>query len=98
MTKVLNFCKNQGKKDIILKRNHTAIRMCIVCKQRFEQKKLFRFWLENGAAILNSKKGRSLYMCENCLKTNDFKTKKKTLARYGVKNSEQELKEMFLNG
>jgi len=43
------------------------IRMCIVCKGRFEQKTLIRFQITNGKFLEFSKVGRSNYICSTCI-------------------------------
>jgi len=44
------------------------IRMCINCRKRIEQKSLFRFQCNNGELIPYQNKGRSFYICKECLK------------------------------
>ena len=69
--------------------------MCIICKTRFKQENLFRFWLKNKKPVLNLKYGRSSYICSNCLNA-DKKNTKKAFLKYGL--IQEELKEIFLDG
>ncbi|DAB32094.1 MAG TPA: hypothetical protein CFH79_05760 [Sulfurospirillum sp. UBA11407] len=43
------------------------IRMCILCKERFEQNSLLRFQANNGKIVEFSHRGRSFYICKQCL-------------------------------
>jgi len=47
----------------------TKIRMCIVCRERFEQNVLRRFRCEEGEIIKYDNHGRSFYICNNCIET-----------------------------
>ncbi len=42
------------------------IRMCLICRERYEQNRLIRFQLNNGKLIEFSKVGRSSYICLDC--------------------------------
>ncbi|VEH93050.1 Protein of uncharacterised function (DUF448) [Campylobacter insulaenigrae] len=100
MIKALNFAKNFKKKDIILK-NHIPIRMCIVCKGRFEKQNLYQFQIRNSQIVTKIEFGRSLYICDLCLNKDD-KTLHKAFMRVSKGNFngniKQDLKEMFFNG
>jgi predicted RNA-binding protein YlxR (DUF448 family) len=48
------------------------IRMCIICRDRFEQKNLTRFQINNGKIVEFSKSGRSLYICLECKKLEEM--------------------------
>jgi predicted RNA-binding protein YlxR (DUF448 family) len=43
------------------------IRMCVICKERYEQSILIRFQLRYEKLIEFSKKGRSSYICLECV-------------------------------
>ncbi|WP_249355246.1 DUF448 domain-containing protein [Campylobacter sp. MIT 12-5580] len=95
----LNFAKNLRKKDIILKKKHTAIRMCVICKQRFSQNELYRFWLKDKKIVLNLHFGRSFYLCEICLHKEDKKSLQKPCFKaQDIKITLQDLKEIQNNG
>jgi predicted RNA-binding protein YlxR (DUF448 family) len=49
------------------------IRMCIVCRGRFEQNTLLRFQTNNGKILEFSKSGRSFYMCQACIALDEAK-------------------------
>lgn len=79
------------------KSTHTPIRMCIVCKTRFSQDILNRFFLDQATITRHKCNGRSFYICNECLKK-DIKILKKPLGRY-LKNLDKcNLKEILLNG
>ncbi|MGE4295439.1 MAG: DUF448 domain-containing protein [Campylobacterales bacterium] len=41
--------------------------MCIVCRQRFEQRQLFRLQCADGRVVAYQKRGRSFYICPGCV-------------------------------
>lgn len=43
------------------------IRMCIKCRKRFKQKELLRLQCKNDSLCSFSGKGRSFYVCEECI-------------------------------
>lgn len=49
------------------------IRMCIICRGRFEQNTLTRFQVNRGKIIPFLKIGRSSYICDDCLNIEDKK-------------------------
>ena len=69
------------------------IRMCIICRGRYEQGTLTRFQIKNGKLIKFSKIGRSSYICLKCLSLDEkrlvkavnskFKFKYKKLEEFG---------------
>ena len=67
---------------------HIPIRMCVVCRQRFAQKKL-------NKNLEVSTFGRSFYVCDECMKKDE-----KILQRAvrGLIKKTQTLKEKFVNG
>ncbi|MFQ6342953.1 hypothetical protein [Campylobacter sp. VTCC 70190] len=80
---------------------HSPIRMCIVCKNRFEQKLLFRFKVVLGVIVSKAECGRSGYLCQNCIEKEDKILQKafsKICKNLNTKITQQELKEIFLNG
>ncbi len=97
---VLKFAKKYKKKDIIL-RKHIPIRMCIVCKNRFEKNVLFRFKVVLGSITTNIECKRSSYLCSSCLEKEDKILQKafsKMYKNLNIKITQQRLKEIFLNG
>ncbi|MEW6551628.1 MAG: hypothetical protein AB7E13_00125 [Arcobacteraceae bacterium] len=54
--------------------------MCVVCRNRFEQKKLLRLQCVEQSLVLFTGTKRSFYMCPDCLKE-DIKKLDKQLAR-----------------
>ncbi|MDO5046034.1 hypothetical protein [Campylobacter sp.] len=82
--------------------NHIPIRMCAVCKIRFNQEILRRYRIINSSLFYGKGDGRSFYICEDCLKK-DEKNLKKSLGKVAgnlltsLQNG-QNLKEILLNG
>ncbi len=80
------------------KKLSNPIRMCILCRKRYEQNILLRFQCIERDVISYTKKGRSLYLCNVCI---DSKKLPKSLARV-CKSGELEklvtqLKEIVVN-
>jgi predicted RNA-binding protein YlxR (DUF448 family) len=48
------------------------IRMCVVCRKRDKQENLYRLQCKSGVLIPFSGRGRSFYVCENCINTKKF--------------------------
>ncbi len=44
------------------------IRMCIICRERYEQNRLIRFQLKSKKLVEFTKVGRSSYICDECIK------------------------------
>ena len=61
------------------KKFNQPMRMCISCRQRDTQNKLFRLQCENAQLSLFKGVGRSFYLCKVCL--NDQKKVVKSLMR-----------------
>ncbi|QOR01398.1 DUF448 domain-containing protein [Campylobacter sp. 2014D-0216] len=83
-------------------KNHIPIRMCIVCKGRYEKQSLHRFQIKNSQIITKVEFGRSLYICNPCL-DKDEKTLQRAFMRACKGNfhgsiNQQDLKEIFFNG
>ena len=57
---------------------HEAERTCIVCRERFAQKRLLRLQCQNKQLIPFSGMGRSFYLCDSCF---DIKQTSRALAR-----------------
>lgn len=75
------------------------IRMCVACRGRFEQKKLYRFQQgESKMPILFTGQGRSFYLCPACIE--DKKRLKRPAGRFGfeVEAFVTRLKELIDNG
>ncbi len=49
------------------------IRMCIICRGRFKQNSLARFQIHDKKIIKYSKKGRSFYICSECMSLNEMR-------------------------
>jgi hypothetical protein len=52
------------------KKAHIPIRSCVVCRKKFAKSRLYRFVIEDGKIIMNSKQfyqGRGYYTCDACL-------------------------------
>ena len=90
--------KNAKKSIITPKRK--PVRMCILCKNRFKQKELYRFVVQDNALCFGVKSGRGVYLCEFCIE-NTHKKWHKALSKAcksTIKTSQQDLKEMVFNG
>ncbi|MCX2682707.1 hypothetical protein OQH60_01745 [Campylobacter sp. MIT 21-1685] len=88
------------KKSIIVQK-HIPIRKCILCKNHFPQKILHRFQIHNDKLCHNLGFGRSIYLCELCIKSEE-KILQKAFLKVSKKKhfqiTQQELKEIFFNG
>ncbi|MBZ7987190.1 DUF448 domain-containing protein [Campylobacter canadensis] len=78
------------------------IRMCIVCKNRFFKEELHRFALKDNELSYIFDKGRTNYICNECLKK-DSKDLHKSFCKFYKNNLDKisiinQLKERFLNG
>ena len=73
------------------------IRMCISCRDRFEQNLLIRLQCKDKKLSLFDYQGRSFYICNNCLK--DTNKISKSLKRVCKNNKKYEidLKEILVN-
>lgn len=85
-----------------MKQNFTPIRMCVVCRGRFEQSKLRRYHILNSSLFIGKGNSRSFYICEECLQKDD-KILKKSLGRVAgsflsTLQGGENLKEILLNG
>ena len=70
-----NKVKKQINSDIIKSLNK-PVRMCIVCRDRFPQKNLYRFQEIKGKIVNFTNRGRSFYICKNCIQTDEKKLNK----------------------
>ncbi|PAF43201.1 DUF448 domain-containing protein [Helicobacter sp. 11S02596-1] len=50
--------------------SQNAVRMCVCCRKRFIQSKLFRLKINNARIGLFDGSGRSFYLCEECIDNN----------------------------
>ena len=75
-------------------KKHTPVRMCISCKERIEQDKLIRLQCINKEIIPYSQKGRSFYICKNCLSGKKNDKIVKSLLRY-CKTDKKSISKMF---
>jgi predicted RNA-binding protein YlxR (DUF448 family) len=62
------------------------IRMCIICRGRYEQNTLIRFQLHNGKLIEFTKVGRSSYICLDCILLNEDRLVKILNGKFRLKN------------
>lgn len=67
------------------------IRSCVVCKNKFEQKKLLRFRIKNHKINKKDLTGRSFYICSDCIKKEE-KILKKAVSKFVKISSLDELK------
>ncbi len=78
------------------------IRMCIICKDRFRQKNLFRYQIKDGGLASFSKEGRSFYMCLSCINGDEKRLLGVLNGRYKLnlplKNCGKKLKEIATDG
>ncbi len=96
--KVLKFAKKSKNKDIILKK-HQPVRMCIVCKNRFEKRLLTRFGVDSNQFCADFRLGRGIYLCGACaLKEEKILHKAFSRMCKKLKINPQNLKELVLNG
>jgi predicted RNA-binding protein YlxR (DUF448 family) len=77
------------------------IRMCIVCRQRYAQKKLLRLQEKNNNLFPYSGQGRSFYLCDGC--SGNEKKIKGLMKRFRLSKEDSEqfvkyLKELDKNG
>lgn len=48
------------------------IRMCICCRKRFSQNILLRLQIVSGVVCKWNKKGRSFYLCDECVNSKNY--------------------------
>ncbi len=89
--------------SVIMKSLDKPIRMCIVCRNRFPQRDLYRFQYENGEIVKFKKKGRSFYICEECIDSKEKKMEKILNSKYKLNSRNvvdfgKILKELGRNG
>jgi predicted RNA-binding protein YlxR (DUF448 family) len=74
------------------------IRMCIICRGRYDQKTLIRFQITNGTLIEFSKVGRSSYICSTCLCLEEKKLVRAMNGRFKLNNKKNiEFGDFFSN-
>jgi predicted RNA-binding protein YlxR (DUF448 family) len=77
---------------------HHPLRMCVVCRERFEQSALIRLQCREGNLEPYMGMGRSFYLCSACV---DHKKASGQLARHCKSNTPQmlmnRLKEIVVN-
>ncbi|NLY03615.1 MAG: DUF448 domain-containing protein [Campylobacter sp.] len=74
---------------------HIPIRTCIVCRGKFAQNKLYRARYKNLNLMKNE--GRSFYLCDKCIKTED-KILNKKISKFVKDINLDLLKESVLYG
>lgn len=94
--------KKKKKFGIMAGKFNYPTRMCIICKNRFQQANLYRYQVKDGDVIPFSKIGRSFYICKTCLHENDKRLAGILKHKYKI-NSQMEscvkrLKEIATNG
>lgn len=75
---------------------HVPIRMCVLCRQRFEQKSMQRVYYKGSKFALNFGFGRSFYICQICQNA-EFKQVRKSIKLKDMSINLQDLKEMIAN-
>lgn len=70
---------------------HQPIRMCISCRERDTQEKLLRLQYVDGSLERFTGRGRSFYICENCL------TQEKKLSKALMRQCRSGEKDKFMN-
>lgn len=77
-------------------KKHIPIRMCVLCRQRFEQKSMQRVYYKGGKIALNLGFGRSFYLCQIC-ENDKAKQARKSIKLKDMSISLQDLKEIIAN-
>jgi len=65
----------------IMSNKNNPVRMCIVCKARIPQSELLRLQVDQGGLRAFTKVGRSFYVCDDCIDTNNKQLKKALLQK-----------------
>ncbi len=73
--------------------NGKPIRMCIVCKKRLPQKSLERLQCKEKMIVSFSGRGRSFYVCKECISKKEFVKKISFLCKI----SKEEARKMINN-
>ena len=60
---------------------NTPVRMCIVCKARDPQSELLRLQTNEGMLRVFKQVGRSFYVCNDCIESNNKQLKKALLQK-----------------
>ena len=90
--------KKQFIFGIIMSELKKPIRMCIICRGRFEQRSLTRFQINNGKLVKFSKKGRSFYICLKCKRLKEMQLVKALNSKLKLKYKKiEEFGEFFSN-
>jgi predicted RNA-binding protein YlxR (DUF448 family) len=71
------------------------IRMCVVCKKRDKQKNLIRLQCINGNLSLFSGKGRSFYVCKECVNNKKFYKILAYKCNFSKIRAKEEIKKIF---
>lgn len=74
---------------------HIPIRTCVICRDKFAQKRLHRFRYKNLKLV--EKYGRSFYICDKCIKAKD-KILKKNVSKFVKDINLDRLKESVIYG
>ncbi|EES90187.1 DUF448 domain-containing protein [Helicobacter canadensis] len=75
------------------------IRMCVVCRERFEQRQLIRLQYKDSKLSLFNGQGRSFYICKNCQNTPKLINSIARICKIDKKykeNLKESLKEIFI--
>lgn len=82
-----------------MNKGHIPIRMCVICKGRFEQKLLRKFQSKSYNSIRICSTGRSFYLCNACINLdNEILKKRLSKIAKNLNLDKENLKEIFLNG
>ncbi|TPH92704.1 DUF448 domain-containing protein [Helicobacter pylori] len=78
--------------ESLLRKTEIKIRMCVACRMRQPQKDLLRLKSFDNQIMEFDGKGRSFYVCENCLKNREKKLLK---AVSKMKNAPKDVKNII---
>ena len=74
---------------------HKPIRMCVVCRNRFYQDTLYRLQCVNKKLIKWQGRGRSFYVCKNCVNDKKFTKYIVKLCKVSKKEAENQIFSIF---
>ncbi len=72
--------------------------MCISCRKREPQKELVRLQNCDGKMVTYQGRGRSFYLCRECLHKEHVEKKIAKIAKVDLKSAEELIKELRSNG
>jgi len=74
------------------------VRMCIRCRERFDQDKLFRLQCKERRLLAYSGVGRSFYICSTCMKDTKLSKNLARICKIDPSTALEMLKEIVDNG